>query len=159
MGDSMHHSRTWHSSLKPTGSEPSCKSSNPCIHLFHCAQTVTFTDSGTGTGVTSGGGKLPAGLYSTVSTGFTNGAAAGGVTFTTASSVPSLPLAAFQVLPVRSLIHPEVERALHTPWPAPGQLPDPAIMPFYCPEAYVNFTSVWPASECLPGFTCAVPSP
>lgn len=65
-------------------------------------QTVTFTDSGTGTGVTLGGGKLSAGLYNALSASFGNGAAAGGVTFTTANSVANgLPLGAFQVLPVR----------------------------------------------------------
>ena len=80
--------------------------------MLYCAQTVTFTDSGSGAGVTFGGGKLPAGLYSAVSAGFGNGAAAGNVTFTTASSVPSLPLATFQILPVGSLIPPELQRAL-----------------------------------------------
>ncbi|CAL8465925.1 g5461 [Coccomyxa elongata] len=64
-----------------------------------CVTTVTFTDTGSGSGVTLGGGKLSAGLYNAVSVAFGNGAAAGNVTFSSASSVPSLPLRAFQVLP------------------------------------------------------------
>ena len=70
--------------------------------VWMCAQAVSFTDTGTASGV-NGGGLLPAGVYNALSAGYTGGTA-NGITFSAASSSASgLPAGSFQVLPVRGV--------------------------------------------------------
>lgn len=76
------------------------------------AQVVSFTDTGAASGV-SGGGILPAGVYSALSAGYTGGTSSQGTFSPASSSQNGLPAGTFTVLPVRCV--PSVSLSLSPP--------------------------------------------